>query len=119
MQENSINIIEAHLIDRALPSDFYGERVHLGLVGYLRPEQKFPSFDMLIQQITADRNIAKSLTCPDNSSNSEELDRSLGPIAVTISAIKELKGTVIRSMKEDRFELREYDINGEWFIWSH
>lgn len=42
--------------------DFYDERLQLCIVGYLRSEQKFSSFDSLIQQITLDASIADKLT---------------------------------------------------------
>ena len=54
-QENAEKIIEAHLIlDDPLP-DFYGETMRLQLVGFLRREIKFPSFQALVDQISADR----------------------------------------------------------------
>ena len=52
IQENTINIVEAHLLDRKInTSDFYGSALCLCLIGSLRPEQKFTSFDALIAQI--------------------------------------------------------------------
>ena len=55
IQENTINIVEAHLLDRKInTSDFYGSALRLCLIGFLRPEQKFTSFDALIEQINAD-----------------------------------------------------------------
>jgi riboflavin kinase len=62
-QENPVKIVEAHLImdDDATvgrpkldPPDFYGETMRLQLVGFLRPEMKFPSFPDLIAQIRQD-----------------------------------------------------------------
>ena len=63
-QENKEKIVEAHLIvessseDRgdstATLSDFYGETMRLQLIGFMRPEMKFPSFPELIAQIHAD-----------------------------------------------------------------
>jgi riboflavin kinase len=72
-QENPEKIVEAHLIleppsttETALlslaldPPDFYGETMRLQLSGFLRDEQKFPSFGELIQQINADVADAKN-----------------------------------------------------------
>lgn len=53
-QENPINIIEAHLVDYQCKEDFYNLPLKLCLIGYLRNEQKFPSFDALITQINND-----------------------------------------------------------------
>ena len=58
--ENAINIVEAHLLDRN-SNDFYGNNLRLALVSFLRPEQKFQSFDALINQINNDVNMAKTL----------------------------------------------------------
>lgn len=60
-QENPEKIVEAHLIlsqDTVL-SDFYGETMRLQLAGFLRPEQKFPSFPELLFQIKTDVADAK------------------------------------------------------------
>jgi riboflavin kinase len=69
-QENPVKIVEAHLImddaddadtsantvrrPKMDPPDFYGEMMRLQLVGFLRPEMKFPSFPDLIAQIRQD-----------------------------------------------------------------
>jgi riboflavin kinase len=69
-QENPVKIVEAHLImddaddadtsantvfrPKLDPPDFYGEMMRLQLVGFLRPEMKFPSFPDLIAQIRQD-----------------------------------------------------------------
>jgi hypothetical protein len=59
-QENPVKIIEAHLLsDESIP-DFYGATLRLQLLGFLRPEQKFPSFPDLIAQIHADANEART-----------------------------------------------------------
>jgi hypothetical protein len=46
-------------------SDFYGSTLRLCLVGFLRTEQKFNSFDALVAQINADiqqsRDLCKNL----------------------------------------------------------
>jgi riboflavin kinase len=61
-EQNPVKIVEAHLIldESAKPEmeDFYDQPMRLQLIGYLRPELKFPSFPALIAQITADRNDA-------------------------------------------------------------
>jgi len=63
-EENREKIVEAHLIDGAFPGDFYGELMTLILTGFLRPEQKFPSFPALvaaIQQDVEDARVAMDL----------------------------------------------------------
>ncbi|KZV31264.1 bifunctional riboflavin kinase/FMN phosphatase, partial [Dorcoceras hygrometricum] len=45
--------------------DFYGEDLHLVIVGYIRPEANFPSLETLIAKIYEDREIAeKALDLP-------------------------------------------------------
>ncbi|XP_004293539.1 PREDICTED: bifunctional riboflavin kinase/FMN phosphatase [Fragaria vesca subsp. vesca] len=39
--------------------DFYGEELHLIIVGYIRPEANFPSLESLIEKIHEDRKIAE------------------------------------------------------------
>jgi riboflavin kinase len=60
-QENPEKIVEAHLMfdtEHATspldPPDFYHETMRLQLIGFLRPEIKFPSFPALIAQIRQD-----------------------------------------------------------------
>ena len=67
--ENAINIVEAHLLDRN-SNDFYGNNLRLALVSFLRPEQKFQSFDALINQINNDVNMARTLR--DNNNNIDD-----------------------------------------------
>jgi riboflavin kinase len=61
-EQNPVKIVEAHLIlDKSVEpelEDFYDQPLRLQLIGYLRPELKFPNFPALIAQITADRNDA-------------------------------------------------------------
>ena len=58
-----MNIVEAHLLDRTVStSDFYGSTLRLCLIGFLRPEKKFDSFDALISQINSDINQGRELT---------------------------------------------------------
>lgn len=72
LQENPVNIVEAHLLDRtASTSDFYGQTLRLCLIGFLRPEKKFASFDALISQINADIKLGRELTL--NADNLETL----------------------------------------------
>ncbi|KAF7120935.1 hypothetical protein RHSIM_Rhsim13G0170300 [Rhododendron simsii] len=40
--------------------DFYGEDLHLAIVGYIRPEANFPSLESLIEKIYEDRRIAET-----------------------------------------------------------
>jgi hypothetical protein len=58
-----VNIVEAHLLDRTInkESDFYGKSLRLCLIGFLRGEQKFNSFDALIAQINADIQQSREL----------------------------------------------------------
>ena len=63
--ENPEPIAEAHLLD-PIDADFYGEELALLLLGYVRPERKFPSFDELIAAIKADIDTAgRALTEPE------------------------------------------------------
>lgn len=57
-QENAINIAEVHLLDYNM-GDFYGSPLRVGLLMYMRPETRFPSFDALIKQINADISDAR------------------------------------------------------------
>jgi riboflavin kinase len=68
-QENSVKIIEAHLIrlspvnddDDPPMDDFYNVTMRLQLIGYLRSERKFPSLADLIVQIQQDVRMASML----------------------------------------------------------
>jgi|MDTB01.3.fsa_nt_gb riboflavin kinase len=53
-QENAVNIVEVHVIDHPKSEDFYGSFLRVALVGFLRPEHKFDSFDALVAQINQD-----------------------------------------------------------------
>ena len=53
-QENPEKIVEAHIIDTAFESDFYGESMGLLLLGFIREERKFGSLDELLATIKAD-----------------------------------------------------------------
>jgi riboflavin kinase / FMN adenylyltransferase len=50
--KESVSHVEAHLLD--FKKDLYGQEVKLEFVEYLRPEEKFPSVDALLEQIHAD-----------------------------------------------------------------
>lgn len=50
-------LLEAHLFDFA--GDLYGKYLRVALVEFLRPEQKFDSFEVLKQQIIADSQKAR------------------------------------------------------------
>lgn len=50
--------VEAHLFDFA--GDLYGQEIAVGLVSYLRPEQRFASLDELRAQIAADSAAARA-----------------------------------------------------------
>lgn len=62
-KENEEKIVEAHLMvaEGAIEGDFYGETMRLELVGFLRPERRFPSFPDLIAAITNDVENAKTV----------------------------------------------------------
>lgn len=51
--QNPETIAEAHILD-PIESDFYGEQLTLILLGFIRPERKFPSFDELLAAIRSD-----------------------------------------------------------------
>jgi riboflavin kinase/FMN adenylyltransferase len=51
--------LEAHLFDFA--ADLYGQELTIGLIGFLRAEKKFESFDALKQQILVDAAAARVL----------------------------------------------------------
>jgi len=54
--------LETHLFDYA--GDLYGQVISVALIAFLRPEQKFPSFDALRAQIAADAGNARTLLDP-------------------------------------------------------
>mmetsp|Transcript_21084 Transcript_21084/g.29768 ORF Transcript_21084/g.29768 Transcript_21084/m.29768 type:complete len:257 (-) Transcript_21084:41-811(-) len=61
-EENKEKIVEAFLMmeEGEELDDFYGENMRLALSGFLRPEQKFPSFPDLIEAINNDVVNAKA-----------------------------------------------------------
>ena len=67
--QNPVKMVEAHLIldaeHKGKMQDFYHQTMRLQLVGFLRPEAKFPNFPALVAQITADRDdAAEALDLP-------------------------------------------------------
>lgn len=56
--ENTKKTIEPWLLHE-FDEDFYGEELRLVVVGYIRPEAKFPSLEALIEKIHEDRRIAE------------------------------------------------------------
>ena len=52
-------ILEVHLID--YDSDLYGKYLRVAFVNWIRPEEKFESFDSLIKQMNEDVRIAQSM----------------------------------------------------------
>lgn len=54
-------VLEAYLMDDALPEEFYGEEMRLCIGGFMRHEVKFDGFDALIQNIKNDVNVASDL----------------------------------------------------------
>ena len=62
-KENREKIIEAHLILEDPLEDFYNETMRLALIGFLRPEKRFPTFPDLMAAITRDvANAKEALT---------------------------------------------------------
>ncbi|CAI9087614.1 OLC1v1021725C1 [Oldenlandia corymbosa var. corymbosa] len=55
---NTEKTIEPWLLHE-FKEDFYGEELHLVIVGYIRPETNFPSLESLIAKIYEDRGIAE------------------------------------------------------------
>lgn len=51
--------IEAHLFD--FNSDIYGKKIKISFVCYVRPEEKFETLDMLIDQLHKDAIIVKQI----------------------------------------------------------
>eukprot|EP00612_Vaucheria_litorea_P002668 CAMPEP_0171458894 /NCGR_PEP_ID=MMETSP0945-20130129/4392_1 /TAXON_ID=109269 /ORGANISM="Vaucheria litorea, Strain CCMP2940" /LENGTH=335 /DNA_ID=CAMNT_0011984797 /DNA_START=90 /DNA_END=1097 /DNA_ORIENTATION=- len=58
-ERNPEKLIEAHIIDHTPENDFYGEMMALVLVGFLRDEKKFNSFQELIANIERDVDEAR------------------------------------------------------------
>lgn len=52
-------LLETHLFD--FNADLYGRTLEIALIKFLRPEQKFPSFDALKAQIAADAEAARAV----------------------------------------------------------
>ncbi len=57
--EGAISRVEAHLFGWA--GDLYGQEVAVGLVGFLRAERKFGSFEELKEQIVRDAEMAREV----------------------------------------------------------
>ena len=73
-----MNIIEAHILNRERTDDFYGEIISLGLVSFLRPEQKFASIEELKNQISKDKEMALEMNISSSkASESLYLARSI------------------------------------------
>jgi len=53
--------VEVHLLGGTWPRDFYGETLRVAVIGYLRPEMKFPSLGELVAQIRADIALATNM----------------------------------------------------------
>ncbi|KAL0078709.1 hypothetical protein J3Q64DRAFT_1758519 [Phycomyces blakesleeanus] len=49
---------EVHIIHE-FPEDFYGVSIRVIVLGYIRPEQNYPSLDALIRDIKTDVEVAK------------------------------------------------------------
>ncbi|XP_035844690.1 bifunctional riboflavin kinase/FMN phosphatase isoform X2 [Helianthus annuus] len=57
--DNTEKTIEPWLLHK-FDEDFYGEELHLVIVGYIRPEANFPSLESLIAKIHEDGKIAEN-----------------------------------------------------------
>ncbi|KAG7964131.1 hypothetical protein I3843_09G153400 [Carya illinoinensis] len=57
--DNTEKTIEPWLL-HDFAEDFYGEELHLVVIGYIRPEANFPSLEGLIAKIHEDRRIAET-----------------------------------------------------------
>ncbi|MCB2082241.1 MAG: hypothetical protein KDD76_06345 [Rickettsiales bacterium] len=60
----TIPLLEAHLLNHH--EDFYGQRLHVSLHRFLRPEQKFPSLEALRTQIEDDCARVKAYFTPQH-----------------------------------------------------
>jgi riboflavin kinase/FMN adenylyltransferase len=56
---SAATLLEVHLFDQA--GDFYGERIDVEFVGFIRDEVKFPDLDALKRQIAADCETARKI----------------------------------------------------------
>lgn len=56
--DNAEKTVEPWLLHE-FPEDFYGEELRLVVVGYIRPEENFPSLQALIERIHEDGRIAR------------------------------------------------------------
>ncbi|GJN01121.1 hypothetical protein PR202_ga18360 [Eleusine coracana subsp. coracana] len=56
--DNTEKTVEPWLLND-FGEDFYGEELHLAIVGYIRPEANFPSLESLIERIHEDGRIAE------------------------------------------------------------
>ncbi|XP_071496939.1 riboflavin kinase-like [Diadema antillarum] len=62
---NEKKSMETHII-HTFKEDFYGSILKVGIVGYIRPEQNYPSLDELINAIKSDiAHAEKQLSEPD------------------------------------------------------
>ena len=59
MYQVNVPLLETHLFD--FDGDLYGKYLSVELIGYIRPEAKFPSLDALIAQIGADAAKAREI----------------------------------------------------------
>ncbi|KAI8374408.1 uncharacterized protein BYT42DRAFT_576260 [Radiomyces spectabilis] len=56
--KNEKRSAEVHIIHE-FPEDFYGTSIRVIVLGYIRPEQNYPSLDALIRDIRTDVEVAK------------------------------------------------------------
>jgi riboflavin kinase/FMN adenylyltransferase len=59
MYQAKVPLMEAHLFD--FDGDLYGKHLSVELIGYIRPEAKFPDLDALIAQIGRDAITARAI----------------------------------------------------------
>ncbi|RUS14705.1 hypothetical protein BC937DRAFT_93459 [Endogone sp. FLAS-F59071] len=56
--KNEKQSAEVHIIHK-FDQDFYGDCLRVAVMGYIRPEQNYPSLDALIEDINTDIEVAK------------------------------------------------------------
>lgn len=82
-EQNSVEIMEAHLIGRESQSDFYGSLLKLCVVGFIRPERKFSTLDALKERIGLDKTITEYIL-----GNNDKLCEGNENIAKYVESIK-------------------------------
>ena len=100
-QENPVNIVEVHVID-PITEDFYGSFIRVALVGFLRPECKFDSFDALVTQINQDVQDASSACASADASLMEKVREFLSSNFEMDSIKVREKMTMVTPMEDEK-----------------